>query len=387
MVGPLDGVRIVELSTMVTGPLTGMLLADLGAEVIKFENPEGGDPMRDYGGGGAYSAQFCSFNRNKRSIALSLRTELGRKALEALVRRSDVLIENFRPGVLDRLGFSDAQLIKLNPRLIRCSINGFGADGPYAARACYDAIAQAIGGMSAQFLDPQDPRLSGPTISDNVTGQYASYGVLAALLERERTGIARRIEVNMLEATMAFMPEPFAYFTHNGEFGDPYLRVRNSQAYVFRCSDNKMIATHLSSRQKFWEQFLAAIERSDLADDPRFGTLALRVANYRELNEEAGKAVMLQPQAHWLRRFDECDVPIAPVNDIPELFSDPQALHLDSFFYLDHPVKGRLTSIRRPVRFDGARSDQLAQAPPMLGEHTATILQELGLSTEQATPR
>jgi formyl-CoA transferase len=364
---------------MVTGPLTGMLLADFGAEIVKFENPEGGDPLRDYGRGDSYSSQYCSYNRNKRSVALSLRTPLGRRTLERLVERSDVLIENFRPGVLDRLGFPDARLIELNPRLVRCSITGFGSGGPYAARACYDAIAQALSGMSSQFLDPVHPRLAGITIADNVTGQYACQGILAALYERERTGVGRRVEVNMLEASMAFMPEPFGYYTQDGQLADAYLRVRNSQAYVFRCADNKMIATHLSSRQKFWERFLVAIGRTELQQDSRFLTLQLRIDNYVDLQAEAAKATALQPQAHWLQRFADCDVPVAPVNDVTELFSDPQIAYLDSFFRLEHPEKCAMVAIRRPVRIDGARDDQRSIAPPLLGEHTAELLCELGL--------
>jgi formyl-CoA transferase len=378
MSGPLDGIRVVELTTMITGPLTGMMLADMGADVVKIENPEGGDPFRSYGGGG-YSAQFCSYNRNKRSVAVSLRTELGRQTLEALAQRSDVLLENFRPGVLDRLGFPDDRLRKLNPRLIRCSITGFGSSGPYASRPCYDAIAQALSGMSSQFLDPESPRLSGTTISDNVTGQYACYGILAALLERERTGAARRVEVNMLEATLAFMPEPFAYFTQNGQVADAYLRIRNSQAFAFRCRDGKMVATHHSSQQKFWTQFCEAIELPELVNDPRFDTLAKRVANYDALLSEASVAFLRKTRAEWLSRFDRYDVPFTAINDVTEVFSDPQVRHLDSFFEYTHPTEGRLVGPRRPVLLDGGRNDQPALAPPTLGEHTEQVLKELGL--------
>ncbi|MGE0714242.1 MAG: CaiB/BaiF CoA transferase family protein [Alphaproteobacteria bacterium] len=378
MPGPLDGIAVVELTTMITGPLTGMMLADLGADVVKIENPDGGDPFRSYGGG-AWSAQFCSYNRNKRSLAISLRSDRGRQALERLVARSDVLLENFRPGVLDRLGFPDARLVELNPRLVRCSITGFGADGPYSDRPCYDAIAQALSGMSSQFLDPAAPRLSGTTISDNVTGQYACYGILSALLERERTGVARRVEVNMLEATIAFMPEPFGYWTQNGEVADAYLRIRNSQAYAFRCADGRMLAIHLSSQPKFWSALLGAIERPELADDPRFATLEGRVANYEALLVEAGAAFARQPAKHWFQRLADYDVPFASINDVTEVFADPQVRHLDSFYRLSHPQKGDLVAIRRPVRFDGSRDDQRAAPPPTLGEHTDEILAELGL--------
>jgi formyl-CoA transferase len=240
-------------------------------------------------------------------------------------------------------------------------------------------VAQALSGMSSQFLDPEHPRLSGTTIADNVTGQYAAYGILSALLERERTGAVRRVEVNMLEATMAFMPEPYAYVTQNGEQADAYLRIRNSQAYAFRCSDGHLVVTHLASQQKFWEQFLEAIERQDLRDDPRFATLKTRVANYALLLGICAEVFAHRSRSEWLQRFENFDVPFSPVNNINEVFDDAQVRHLDSFYTLTHPARGELTAIRRPVRLDGQRDDQPAMAPPMLGEHTDEVLRELGI--------
>jgi crotonobetainyl-CoA:carnitine CoA-transferase CaiB-like acyl-CoA transferase len=379
MPGPLAGIRVVELSTFITAPLAGVMLADLGAEVVKVENPDGGDPFRSYGGGN-YGAQYCSYNRNKRSIAIQLRTDAGRAAFEALVRRSDVLLDNFRHGVLDRLGYPSARLRELNPRLIHCSITGFGSQGPYATRPCFDSIAQGLSGMYSQFIDPENPRLTGTTIADNVTGQYAAYGILSALFERERTGVARRVEVNMLEATMAFMPEPFGYLTQNGEHSDAFLRIRNSLAFAFRCRDGKLVVTHMSSRQKFFEEFAALIGRPELVDDARFRTLEGRVANYELLRGIAAESFLKDDRAEWLRRFESADIPISSINGIEEAMADPQVRALDSFCRLVHPERGELVGIRRPVRFDGRRDDQPAVAPPVLGEHTAEILRELGLA-------
>lgn len=384
MTGPLAGIRVVELSTFITAPLTGMMLADMGAAVIKVENPDGGDPFRSYGGG-SYGAQYCSYNRNKRSIAISLRTDLGRAAIEKLVQQSDVLLDNFRAGVLDRLGLTAGRLRELNPRLVHCSITGFGTEGPYSARPCFDSIAQGLSGMYSQFVDPENPRLTGTTISDNVTGQYAAYGILSALFERERTGVARRVEVNMIEATMAFMPEPFGYLTQNGEHADAFLRVRNSLAFAFRCRDGRLVVTHMSSRQEFYEQFVETIGRADLVDDARFRTLEGRIARYEALWSIARDAFATKDRAEWLRLFEGVDIPFSSINDIEDVMADPQVRAMDSFYKLRHAQKGELTSIRRPVRLDGRRDDQAAVAPPTLGEHTDEILRELGLASESAT--
>lgn len=367
---------MLELSTMITGPLAGMMLGDWGADVVKIENPDGGDPFRSFRGG-SYSPHFCAYNRNKRSVALDLRLAEGKGAFLDIVARADVLLDNFRPGVMQRLGLGDDVLVALNPRLVRCSITGFGPDGPYAARPAYDAIAQALSGMSSLFLDIDEPRLTGPTIADNVTGQYACQGVLAALLERERTGVARRIEVNMLAATLAFMPDPFAYFTQMDLVSDPYLRAHTSQSYVFACSDAKLLAVHLSSQTKFWEGFVRALDRPGLLADPRFDSRAQRIANYETLRDTVAADFARQPRKHWIALLTQLDVPVAPVYDVTEVFDDPQVRHLDSFMVLEHPEMGPVTSIRRPVFRDGSRGDQPQRAPPQLGEHTAEVLQEV----------
>ncbi|PJE38002.1 hypothetical protein CVM52_04300 [Pseudooceanicola lipolyticus] len=376
MTAPLSGFRVVELSTMITAPLAGMLLADMGADVIKVERPDGGDPFRSFRGG-AYSPHFCSYNRNKRSVALDLQSDNGKAALTRLIERADVLLDNFRPGVLDRLGFSDDRLLSLNPGLVRCSISGFGTGGPYAQRPAYDAVAQAISGMSSLFVEPEAPALTGPTISDNVTGIYAGYGILSALLERERGGPARRVEVNMLEATMAFMPDPFGYFTQMGLQSDPYLRVRTSQSYVFRCADGRLVNVHMSSQEKFWQGFLVATGRQDLAADARFAERAGRIENYFDLSREAAPTFAEHPLSHWQEKLAEADVPFATVNRVEEVFDDPQVQHLSSFMDLEHPAEGTVRAVRNPVWIDGNRDSQPQVAPPLLGEHTEEVLQEL----------
>jgi formyl-CoA transferase len=384
MAGPLAGIQVVELSTMITAPLAGVMLADMGAEVIKVENPEGGDPYRHYRGG-QYSPHFCAYNRNKRSVALDLRSEAGKAALEALLRRADVLIENFRPGVLDRLGFGKERLQAINPRLVHCSITGFGPDGPYRDRPAYDAVAQALSGLTSLQVSPEDPRIAGPTIADNSTGLYAAFGIMAALMERERTGRARHVAVNMMEAALAFAPDAFGYLTQLGMVSDPYLRARTSQSYAFTCADGAMIAVHLSLHQKFWEAFLSVAGRPGLADDPRFRTRADRIENYEDLRKLLAPVFAAQPRAHWMERFAGRDVPYAPVYRVDEVQADPQVAHLKSFFTLDHPAQGRMTGLRLPVWTDGQRDDQPDRPPPVLGEHTEEVLRELGLALTPAS--
>ena len=377
----LKGVRVVELGTMITAPLAGMMLADLGADVIKVERPDGGDPFRSFRGG-LYSPHFIAFNRNKRSVTLDLQTETGKASLRALLREADVLLDNYRSGVMDRLGFSAETIRTEYPRLIWCSITGFGPAGPYADRPAYDAVAGALSGLASITLDPEKPAASGPTIADNVTGMYAAYGILGALYEREKTGGGRRIEANMLEASIAFIPDAFSNFTRMQIDNQPRTRVASSQSYAFRCADGKLLALHLSSPQKFWESLLDVIERPDLKDDVRFATRDARVHNYATLEKELAKIIGRQDRLHWVTKLERADVPFAPVQTIADVLKDPQIRHLETFYEQVHPTEGPLTLIRRPILIDGQR-DVRSLPPPTLGEHTSQVLTELSSSTNK----
>src|SRR5262245_10699786 len=381
MPGPLDGVRVIELTTMITGPLAGMLLADLGAAVIKIENPDGGDPFRSFRGG-RYGGHFIAYNRNKRSLTLDLRAARGRDVFLKLVRRADVLIDNFRPGVLDRLGLSYDELARINPRLVHASITGFGADGPYRNRPSYDAVAQSLSGVLSQFVDPAAPQVAGPTLADNVTGHYAAYAILAALYERQRTGKGRRIETSMLEAMIAFAPDAFINHQRYGTKVDHLSRVSVSQSYAFRCGDGRLIALHLSSQPKFWEGLLAALERPDLAAHPDFATREQRIANYKALQVELAKVFATRARDAWAARLEAADVPYAPVLNVDEVQEDAQVRHLETFYRVTHPQEGEVLGIHPPLRFDGERPGPMAP-PPTLSEHTDEVLRELGHDAEE----
>jgi crotonobetainyl-CoA:carnitine CoA-transferase CaiB-like acyl-CoA transferase len=377
----LQGVRVVELGTMITAPLAGMMLADLGAEVVKVEHPQGGDPFRSFRGG-HYSPHFVAYNRGKRSIKLDLRNASGRGVLRRLLARADILLENYRAGVMDRLGFSAGALRADYPRLIHCSITGFGADGPYSARPAYDSVGLALSGIASLLLDPEKPQAAGPTIPDNATGMFACYGILGALYERERTGKGRRVEINMMEAAISFIPDPFANHTQMGIENTPITRVASSHSFAFRCADGKLVAVHLSSQPKFWEGLLAALERPELAQDERFATREARIENFAELTHVLGETVARRPRAEWMARFEANDVPFAPVHTIPEVIEDEQVRHLQTFRTLKHPTEGEIVAIRRPARIDGGRDGSNLPAPT-LGQHTDAVLGELGYGAEE----
>jgi len=374
---PLDGILVIELGTMITAPLAGMMLADLGARVIKVEHPKGGDPFRAYRGD-LYSPHFSAYNRNKESIQLDLQTEAGQDKLHRLIRHADVLLDNYRPGVLDRLRLDEATLEQLNPRLIRCSITGFGEDGPYRDRPAYDSVGIAMSGLASLLLDPERPDAAGPTIADNVTGMYACYGILGALVGRATSGKGARVCASMLESTISFIPDTFSNFTRLGIAGDRHTRVATSQSYALACADGRMVAVHLSSPEKFWKGLLVAIERPDLGNDERFRTRDARVVNYAALKAELAEAFRTQPRVEWCRRLELQDVPHAPIWSVPEVIGDPQVRHLGTFYAMQHPTEGAITGIQRPVVIDGQRGPN-RMAAPTLGEHTAAIFREFDL--------
>jgi len=376
MPGPLAGVRVVELGSFITAPYASQLLGDLGAEVVKIERPPAGDPFRAWDGG-LYGPTYLAFNRSKRSLALDFRAPRAQEVFWRLVERADVLVENFRPGVMDRLGIGYEALRARNPRIVYCSISGMGASGPYSHKPSYDTVGQGLSGLLGLLTDPQDPRPAGPAISDAATGLFAAYGILAALHARDRTGEGQRVETSMLEATLGFLLEPLTRYLTNGDVYDPFSRPKLSQVYAFQCADGLGLAVHLSSPDKFWRAFAVAVGRADLADDPRYQRFQDRVREYDRLAAEITPLFRTRPRAEWLALLEAADVPCTPIYRLDEVFQDPQVRHLGMVQAAEHPTEGLVRLVGFPVRFAGTPLAPAA-APPTLGEDTAAILAELG---------
>src|SRR5665213_1583073 len=373
MIGTLTGTRVVEQGTFITGPCAGMMLADLGADVIKIESPEG-DPYRSYQKG-QYSPHFQAYNRNKYSISLDLKSAPDREVFEELIGGADVYIQNFRPGTAERLGAGAKRLQALNPRLIYASISGFGSTGPYASRPSYDSVAQALSGFLSVVVDYKNPQFLGPALADAITGLYAAYGILGALVRRCQTGQGSLVEVSMLEAMAHFAVEPFAAFFALGQTPTSADRPRLAQAYILRTADERLIAIHLSSLEKFWQGLVAALDAPELSADPRFCTRLGRIAEYEALRVELDARFARQPLAHWVERLASNDVPYAPINRIDDVVDDQEVRHLGLIVPVEGP-HGASHAVRPAVQFGGQRARSV-RAAPLLDEHGAAIRAEL----------
>jgi crotonobetainyl-CoA:carnitine CoA-transferase CaiB-like acyl-CoA transferase len=380
--GPLAGLRVFELSTVLAGPYCTMVLADLGADVIKVEPPEG-DATRGYGppwvgeADDRVAAYFLSVNRNKRSLRLDLRTPEGREVIGRLIGRSDVLVENFRPGGLGRLGFDDAELSRINARLVHLSITGFGPEGPDAQRPGYDFIAQAVGGLMSITGAPDsaggEPTKVGVAISDIVTGLFGAIGILAAL----RSGVGQRIDVSLLESTLAVLinqaQNAFVSGKSPGRLGNAHPNIVPYE--TFATADGEIAVAVGSERQ--WPRLCDALELPQLAADARFADNDHRVENRAELRPLLANRFREAPTADWLARLDAAQVPCGPVNDVAAAFAQQQAAVREMSVTVDHPRLGPVRQVGLPYKL-AATPASIRTAPPLLGEHSAEVLAELG---------
>jgi len=387
--GPLAGIRVADCSTVLAGPYCTMLLADLGADVVKVEPPEG-DATRGWGppwvgdeaAGTRTAAYYLAVNRNKRSIRLDLRQEPGREILRRLIRGSDVFVENFRVGGLERLGFGDEALKVLNPDLVHLAISGFGTDGPDAQKPGYDFVVQAAGGLmsitGATDDDGGRPTKVGVAISDVVTGLFGAVSVLAGLVGRARTTApGQRIDVSLLESTLAVLvnqaQNAFVSGRAPGRLGNAHPNLVPYE--TFRTSDGDIAVAVGSERQ--WPRLCEALGIPELASDPRFVTNGGRVDHRVELRPILAARFLGRPTGEWLAALDDAEIPAGAINDIPAAFASPQARARGMAVDVDHPVLGAVRQVGIPFRLS-ATPAAIRTAPPLLGEHTREILAGLG---------
>jgi crotonobetainyl-CoA:carnitine CoA-transferase CaiB-like acyl-CoA transferase len=385
MPGPLAGIRVLDLTSVVSGPLAAMFLADQGAEVIKIE-PLGGDITRhsrqSVSASGEFSALFVSTNRGKRSLSLDLKRPEAAKIMRKLAARADVLVQNFRPGTIERLGLGEPALRASNPRLIYVSISGAGESGPYAGKRVYDPIIQGLSGFADIQSDPKTrrPRMIRTIVADKTTAIFAAQAVTAALFARERTGEGQHIRLAMLDTMIAYLwPEAMTQYTvvgREGSTADPVARPD----LIFEAADGYITVGTISDSE--WRGFCAASERPDLAEDPRFNTPGGRAANATERILLMAEIIKKHPTAEWLKRLDTNDVPSAPVLRRSEVMANQQVLARELIAEFDHPDIERVRQPKPAARFD--RTPAAIRGPaPRIGEHSAIILAELGLETAE----
>jgi formyl-CoA transferase len=379
--GALDGIRVLELSRYIAAPWAGKALGELGADVIKIEDPDKGDPMRYWQSGDrAHSPQFAAYNRTKRAIALDLKSERGKDVFLRMVDGADVVIENFRPGVMDRLGIGWAVLHDRNPKLIYCAISGFGDTGPYVERPAYDTVISALGGLYSQILDPERPQPVGPAFSDLLAGTFAVQAVLAALYSRTHTGRGQFADASMLRAVLGFLVEPGSNKLDMGEVTLPNTRQRRAQAYGLVAGDGLSFVVHMSVPEKFWVATTDAFGVPELRIDPRFADRQSRHDNYDELAIELRRAATGRPRGEWFEILAAADIPHAPINGFDSIFDDPQVAAMGILEHITMPGGERpLTQVGPPFRLSDTPL-RVTPPAPAHGQHTDAILEEVGFS-------
>lgn len=370
----LGGIRVVEFANYVSGPYAGMLLSDLGAEVIKIESPDGGDPFRNWGKQD-YNGTFGAMNRNKKSVTLDLKTASGQASARKLALSADVIIQNFRDGALDRVGLGYELLSAENPRVIYCSITGFGSKGPYRSRPGYDTVGQAMSGLLAVLTDRAAPQPMGISLSDHLAGTFAAYGILAALMARNTTGRGQKVETSLLQATLSFLGENASNYFEDGRIPTRASRCQRALVFAFKAGDDLPFVIHLSSPEKFWRGLLAATGQEALAADERFCTRAARIKNYDALSAELTTIFQARPRTEWLELLGAQDVPSGPINTIDEVFADPQVIALDLRKRLPHRTRGTVSVMDNPVRMS-ATPPSVETAAPELGANNDELLRE-----------
>jgi len=381
MAGALEGTVCIEVSGHVAGPYAGSLLGDLGCEVIKVELPNGGDTHRGrnpkYEG---YGPSFRALNRNKKSLTLNLRDKKARGILLQLVATADILLENFRPPTRTQLGLDYEELAKLNPKLIHCSISGYGQSGPYRDKPGFDTIGQALSGMMSLVTDLDDPKVAGVSFVDHAAGIFAAHGIMAALLARAKTQRGQFIDVSLLQVSIAFIESHVADYLNGGEAvsRDNFPKGR---IYSLLDCDKKPFMVHLSGHNQAWEGLLRAAELDHLISDPRFDTRKQRTDRHEEIVSILRAQFREKPREYWLSRLDANSIPNAPINTIHEVFDNPQIKHMGIPRQITHPQMGTSNLVGSPINMSDT-PPRFVRPAPLLGEQTEKILERLGYGKE-----
>ena len=377
---PLANVRVLELGQIAAGPFTASLLADLGADVVKIERPDGGDGMRQWPplskteDGGVFSENFASVNRNKRSVALDLKSPDDIALLKSFVAKADILIENYRPGVLPRLGLGYDDLNAVNPKLIYCSISGYGQTGPYASKGAFDVTVQAIAGIMSVTGDAGAPPVKcGVPVGDFCAGLYAGFSVLAMLRKAEQTGQGAHIDCSMLGSLLGVSALQTSEFFGNQippeRLGSAH--PRNAPYQAFEAADTHFVIA--AGNDKLWHEVCAAVGMDELANDARFLTQADRAKNQTILVDILAPVFKSRSAADWLEEMDGRNVPCAPINDFAEILRDPHVQHMGLAKPLDLPNGAKTNSIAFPIAITGVDTGRM-QPPPALGAHNDEII-------------
>lgn len=378
MAGPLQGVRVLDLTSMISGPVATMMLADQGADVIKVE-PPGGDLVRHLGPNRAgLTATFLSANRSKRSIALDLKSTAGMEALLALVGTADVFVQNFRPGAIERMGLGEDVVRARRPDIVYVSISGFGETGPYAQKRVYDPVIQALSGLAAIQKDGASgrPRMVRTIVPDKTTAVTAAQAITAALFARERSGQGQHVRLAMLDTMVAYLwPEGMTGYTFVGR-EVPGSRAQLAQDLIFQTQDGYITTGAVSDVE--WQGMCRALAHEEWLDDPRFRTAQDRVVNVQPRLALMAEALTGGSSAYWLERLDAEGVPCAPVLERHEVFEHEQARVNGTVVELEHPVAGRIRQPRPAAQFDVTPAE-IRRPAPLLGQHTREVLAEIGL--------
>ncbi len=375
--GALEGTTCIDVSGHVAGPYASSLLGDLGCDVIKVELPNGGDTHRGrnpkYEG---YGPSFRALNRNKKSVTLNLRENKAREILLKLLAGADIFLENFRPPTRKNLGLDYNELAKLNPKLIHCSISGYGQSGPYRDKPGFDTIGQALSGMMSLVTDLDDPKVAGISFVDHSAGIFAAHGIMAALIARGKTGLGQFIDVSLLQVAIAFIESHVSDYLNGGE---AVSRENFPKGRIYSLLDcNKQpFMVHLSGHNEAWKGLLKAGELDNLIGDPRFATRKHRSDRHAEIVEILRQAYAKKPRDYWLSRLDANNIPNAPINTIREVFDHPQIKHLGIPKQIEHPKMGTTNLVGSPINMSGT-PPKFFRAAPLLGENTAEVLAKLG---------